>query len=287
MSDTTGSGVTEFILGKGFFQQFALVLVIMVLLFIVFSIIEYLYLSFISIGSRSRELVPYTVPAEDSQITIIQNPFDKEAKTIPFSDNERSGIEFTYSFYLYVNPSTFTGEQVLFSVFNKGYTRPFPLMGPGVFVKGNENALRFVMNTYKNPYTYMDVENIPVRKWFHCAMVCRKNAIEVYINGNLRKRMPFQDTLPYQNFQNLNLFSPLKFIIRKEPTTAGLKEDIRVEGSFRGSLSNLTYLSYAASFTEIQALMTLGISPNIKKKTEDLPPYLVDTYWTTSYQQQN
>jgi hypothetical protein len=287
MSDTTGSGVTEFIFGKGFFQQFALVLVVLTLLFFVFVIIEYLYLSFLSIGSRSRQLVPYTVPAEDSQITIIQNPFDKNSQTIPFSDNERTGIEFTYSFYLYVNPSTFNGENVLFSVFHKGYIRPFPLMGPAVFIKGNENALRVVMNTYKNPYSYIDVENIPVRKWFHVALVCRKNALEVYINGNLRKRMPFEDTLPYQNFQNLILFSPLKFMIRKEPTTAGLKEDIRIEGNFRGTLSNMSYLSYAASFTEIQSLMNLGVSSKIKKRTEDTPPYLVDTYWTTSYQQQN
>jgi hypothetical protein len=160
-------------------------------------------------------------------------------------------------------------------------------MGPGVFVKGDSNSLRVVMNTYKNPYTYVDVENIPVRKWFHVVVLCRKNSLEVYINGNLRKKLPFEGSLPYQNFQNLILFNPLKMIIRKEPTHAGLKEDIRFDGPFRGSLSNLIYLSYAASFTEIQALMTKGVSSKIAKQTTDVPPYLVDTYWTTSYQQMN
>ena len=286
MSDTGGSAVTEFLLGKGFFQQLVLVLVVLALLFFVFATVEYLFLSYQSIGSRSLELVPETVTAEDEQITIIQNPFEKRAKTIPVSDNERSGIEFTYSFYLYVNPSTFTGEDVLFSVFHKGYTTPFPLMGPAVFVKGNTNALRVVMNTYRNPYTYIDIENIPVRKWFHCVVLCRKNALEVYINGNLRKKLSFEDTLPYQNFQNLILFSPLKFNLFKSQYVT-LTEDMRVQGAFRGNLSNLFYLPYAASFTEIQSLMNLGVSSKTRKKTADTPPYLVDTYWTTSYQQQN
>lgn len=287
MSDTTGSGVTEFLLGKGFFQQVVLVLVILTLLFFVFLTFEYVFLSFMSIGGRTLELVPQTVTAEDRQITIIQNPSDPKSQTIPLSDNERTGIEFTYSFYLYVNPSTFTGQDVLFHVFHKGYTTPYPLMGPGVFVKGNTNALRIVMNTYKNPYTYMDIENIPIRKWFHCVVLCRKNSLEVYINGNLRKKLPFEGTLPYQNFQNIILFNPLKMTFRKEPIYAGLKEDIRVEGAFRGNLSNMIYLSYAASFTEIQGLMTLGVSSKTTKQTADTPPYLVDTYWTTSYQQQN
>ena len=286
MSDTTGSAVTEFLLGKGFFQQLVLVLVVLALLFFVFATIEYLFLTYQSIGSRSLELVPETVTAEDEQITIIQNPFEKRAKTIPVSDNERSGIEFTYSFYLYVNPSTFTGEDVLFSVFHKGYTTPFPLMGPAVFVKGSSNSLRVVMNTYKNPYTYLDIENIPVRKWFHCVVLCRKNALEVYINGNLRKKLPFEDTLPYQNFQNLILFSPLKFNLFKSQYVT-LTEDMRVQGAFRGNLSNLIYFPYAASFTEIQSLMNLGVSSKTRKKTADTPPYLVDTYWTTSYQQLN
>lgn len=263
-----------------------LVLVVLALLFVVFITLEFVFLSFQRIGGQVLKLVPETVTAEDEQITILQNPSDPQAKTIPVSDNERTGIEFSYSFYLYVNPSTFTGEDVLKHVFHKGYTTPFPLMGPAVYVKGNTNALRIVMNTYKNPYTYMDVENIPIRKWFHVVVLCRKNSLEVYINGNLRKKMAFEDTLPYQNFQNLILFSPLKMNLFKSQYVT-LKEDMRVQGAFQGNLSNLFYFPYALSFTEIQSLMTLGVSSSTRKRSADVPPYLVDTYWTTSYQQQN
>lgn len=288
MSDTSGSVVTEFLFGTGFFQQVVLVLVVLTLMFLVFMTIEYAFLTFQSVGGRLLELVPETVTAEDEQITIIQNPFDKKSKTIPVSDNERTGIEFTYSFYLFVNPSTFPpdGGDVLKHVFHKGYTTPYPLMGPGVFVKGNTNALRVVMNTYKNPYTYLDVENIPVRKWFHCVVLCRKNSLEVYINGNLRKKLQFEGTLPYQNFQDLTLFSTFNGTFFKSQYVT-LKEDIRFQGAFNGNLSNMVYLPYAASFTEIQGLMNLGVSSQTRKKTADTPPYLVDTYWTTSYQLQN
>jgi hypothetical protein len=275
----------DLILGKGFFQQVLLTILVLSLLFFFFISLEFLLVSYQRIGGKTVQLIPMTVTAEDKMLTFQQNrnQFD-DAKQIPLSDNERSGIEFSYSFYLFIHPSTFTGEDVLFHVMHKGYLNPWPLMGPGVFVRGNDNTLRVVMNTYRNAYTYMDVENIPVRKWFHCVIVCRKNALEVYINGNLRKRLPFEGTLPYQNFQNLICFSPLKkTLMGSQVPSLGANNNLRFEGAFRGNMSNLTYLAYAVSYTEIQSLMEMGVSKKTMSSQLDKPPYLVDTYWTTSY----
>lgn len=287
MSSNTnqGSAALELVSGKGFFQQVLLVLVILSLLFFVFISLEYLILSYQRIGGKNVQLLPLTVTAEDKMLTFQQNKNQYgNAKQIPLSDNERTGIEFTYSFFLFIHPSTFTGEDTLHHVMHKGYVSPWPLMGPGVFVRGNDNTLRVVMNTYRNAYTYMDVENIPVRKWFHCILLCRKNSLEVYINGNLRKKLPFEGTLPYQNFQNLICFSPLKKIIYgSQVPSLGTDNNLNFAGSFRGNLSNLIYLAYAASFTEIQSLMDLGVSKKTLSSEMDKPPYLVDTYWTTSY----
>jgi hypothetical protein len=271
--------------GKGFFQQVLLVLVLLSLLFFVFISLEYIIRSVKRIGEKHVELIPMTVTAEDKMLTFQQNKTNfPDARQIPLSDNERSGIEFTYSFYLFIHPSTFTGNDTLHHVFHKGYINPWPLMGPGVFVRGNSNTLRVVMNTYRNAYTFMDVENIPVRKWFHCALVCNRNALEIYINGNLRKKLPFEGTLPYQNYQNLICFSPLKKIIMgSQVPSLGMDNNLNFEGSFRGNLSNLLYMAYAASFTEIQGLLELGVSKKTMSAQLDKPPYLVDTYWTTSY----
>jgi hypothetical protein len=286
-NSNTGSGsiVLDLVAGKGFFQQMLLVLLILSLLMFLFISFEFVLISYNRIGSKFVELVPMTVTAEDKMLVFQQNQTTyPEGKMIPLSDNERSGIEFTYSFYLFVNPSTFSGEDVLYHVFHKGYLSPWPLMGPGVFVRGNNNTLRVVMNTYRSAYTYVDVENIPVRKWFHCALVCNRNSLEIYINGNLRKKLPFEGTLPYQNFQNLVCFSTVKKVIRgSQVASLGSGNDIRLEGAFRGNLSNLKYLAYAASFTEIQNLMDMGVSKKTMSAQMDKPPYLVDTYWTTSY----
>jgi hypothetical protein len=287
-NSNSGTGPLSLVMGKGFFQQVLLVLVVLSLLFFFFISIEYLLMSYQRIGGKNVQLLPLTVTAEDKMLTFQQNKGKfQDAKQIPLSDNERTGIEFTYSFYLFIHPSTFTGEDVLFHVMHKGYINPWPLMGPGLFVKGNNNTLRVVMNTYRNAYTYMDVENIPVRKWFHCALLCRKNSLEIYINGNLRKKLPFEGTLPYQNFQNLICFSPLKkIVLGSQVPSLGTGNDLRFEGAFRGNMSNLVYLAYAASFTEIQSLMDMGVSKKTMSAQMDKPPYLVDTYWTTSYQLQ-
>lgn len=287
MSSNTnqGSGATDLLMGKGFFQQVLFVLVILSLLFFLFISLEFLIMSYQRIGGKHVQLLPLTVTAEDKMLTFQQNKTQyADAKQIPLSDNERTGIEFTYSFYLFIHPSTFTGEDTLYHVMHKGYINPWPLMGPGVFVRGNSNTLRIVMNTYRNAYTYMDVENIPVRKWFHCVLLCRKNALEIYINGNLRKKLPFEGTLPYQNFQNLICFSPLKkTVLGSQVPSLGQGKDLRFDGSFRGNMSNLIYLAYAASFTEIQSLMDLGVSKKTLSSQMDKPPYLIDTYWTTTY----
>lgn len=286
-NSNTGSGnvLLELVSGKGFFQQVLLVLVILSLLFFFFVSLEYVLRSYNQIGSKHVQLIPMTVSAEDKVLIFQQNRTRyPDAKSIPLSDNERSGIEFTYSFYLLVHPSTFSGSDVLYHVFHKGYLSPWPLMGPGVFVRGNNNTLRVVMNTYRNAYTFVDVENIPVRKWFHCAIVCNRNSLEIYINGNLRKKLPFEGTLPYQNFQNLVCFSTSKKIIQgSQVPSLGMGNNLQFEGAFRGNLSNLTYIAYAVSFTEIQALMDMGVSKKTMSAQMDKPPYLVDTYWTTSY----
>jgi hypothetical protein len=288
MSDAANSdsGFVGLIAGKGFFQQVLLVLITLTILFFLFVTVEYLVISFMRMGSKMVELMPYTIAAEDKQYVFRQdlNKYP-DGKQLLFSDNERTGTEFSYSFFLYVNPSTFSGDDVLKHVFHKGFTIPWPLLGPGVFVKGDSNTLRIIMNSYKNPMTFVDVENIPVRKWFHCVLICRKNNLEVYLNGNLIKKLPFEGSLAYQNFQDLTLFSTMNFSLSKT-TTVSLEKPLRFNGAFSGSLSNLFYFAYALSYTEIQALTAKGISSKTLTKAQDMPPYLTDTYWTTSYQQQ-
>lgn len=286
MSDTTDTGLLGFVMGRGFFQQTLLVVILVIILVVIAMTLEYLYIAYVKIGSSTIQIMPYTISSEDKSYTFPQDPSKMGAKQLKLSDNEKTGIEFTYSMYMYVNPSTFTGEKKLYHVMHKGYNTPWPLMGPGVFLRGDTNTLRVVMNTYDQPYTYLDIDNIPVRKWFHVAIVIRKNTLEVYINGNLRSKLGFEGTLPYQNFQDLHLFSNTKMTLQSSLIPSIPQgEAIEFDGAFRGNISNLQYLAYAATFTEIQALMNLGVAAKTLTADKDVPPYLIDTYWATSYQQ--
>jgi hypothetical protein len=259
-------------------------LVIIILVILVFLTAQFIYTYITNARNRFQTLLDYTANAEDMTITVRQDASKyPDAKPIGLSMNERTGIEFSYSLYMYINSSTFTGNSSFKHVFHKGYSTPWPLMGPGVFVHGDSNTLRVMMNTYKNPYTYADVKNIPVQKWFHLVLNCYKGGLDIFVNGNLANRITFKDTLPYQNFQDIILFSSSKInSLRGSGIPALNGDDFQLEGAFNGYVSNFTYARYALSIQEIQNLMTAGPSSKVKQKAMDKPPYMGDDWWANS-----
>ena len=254
------------------------------ILFMVLFTVELLYRTTMDARTRFQTLMDYTAAAEDMSLVIHQDASKyTDAKTIGLSMNERTGIEFSYSFYLYVNPATFSGNKTFKHVFHKGYATPWPLMAPGVFLHSDTNTMRVVMNTYKNPYTYADVKNIPVQKWFHVVLNSYKGGLDIFVNGNLANRISFADTVPYQNFQDIVIFSNANINTLRGSSIPSLNgEDFQFEGAFKGYLSNLTYARYALSVNEIQRLLNAGPSSKLKQKQMDKPPYLADDWWANS-----
>jgi hypothetical protein len=228
-------------------------------------------------------LMDYTAGSEDKALAVHQDPVKfQDAKTILFSENEPTGIEFAYSFYLFVNHNTFTGESVLHHVWHKGYGCIWPLMGPGVFIRSDTNALRVVMNTYENPYSYVDIMNIPVGKWFHVVLNCRRAGMEVYVNGNLANKIRFENTMPYQNFEDIIIFSNANFTL-PSIVPALNSETLRTQGAFKGYMSSFVHARYALSYSEIQKFYNAGPSTKMKSENLTLPPYLSDGWWNTTY----
>jgi hypothetical protein len=224
-------------------------------------------------------------------IVVRQDPSDPNAKMLLHSDNEFTGVEFTYSFFLFVDPATFDTSNGLKHVFYKGYSTPFPLLGPAVFVRSDENTLRIFMNSYKSWYSYVDIQNVPVQKWFYVAIVFRANTLEVYINGNLKGRIPMEKTYPYQNYQNLIVFGKSTFnsnttLGNKLVNLQGVEEDFKVTGTMAGQLSRFYHYRYALSFAEIQANANMGPSSTIDMPTTQsansyLQNSLVDSWYTS------
>jgi hypothetical protein len=249
----------------------------------------------------------YPVTGSESK-TFVQDPNHSANKTLPFSENQLTGIEFSYSTFLYLSDKNDDNKEGWRTVFYKGYTSgPFPLMGPGVFISSSSAAvrasdgslqnaanggaptLRVMMNTYENWFNAVDVKQIPFNKWFHLCLVLRNNTLEVYVNGNLANKKTFSGTLPYQNYGSLNLFPTLKTIptqFKNDSTNTVNKngippgENFIINGAASGYISNLYYFSYAMSYSEIQSMLNLGPSSEFDMGDMDRPPYLIDSWWS-------
>ena len=269
--------------GPGTFSQVLLSLAVIIILYLALVSFENIYNYMNQLSLNRVNLMSDTYSMDDKSITIDVNPNSPHGKQVALSNNERSGPEFTYSFFLNIAPNAFREERGLMHIFHKGYASEYPLLGPGVFLRSDTNCLRFYMNTFKTWNTYVEVDNIPVGKWFHVAFVCRSTHAEVYINGNLKSKLSFDGYQPYQNYENVIFFSQRRIKLPK--TIPSLDEEgFDVFGAAKGFMSRMTYFNYALSYTEINKMMNEGPSKKLSSKgVSNPPPYLDDTWWTSVY----
>jgi hypothetical protein len=270
-------GFNDYIIGGGILPQIILAVVIVFVLHMGLIALDTFIKVYRRMGGSRTELMPNTYLAESTTIQVRQNPNLKDANPIYMSDNELTGTEFSYSFYLNVNKNTFSGDDQLAHVFHKGNSTLFPLLGPGVFINRKSNVMRIYMNSYKTWNNYCEVDNIPVGKWFHTSLVFKNNHLEIYINGNMIKKLSFEDSVPYQNYGDYYFFSMNKFI-----NNSACIEDFKVTGPFSGLLSRCRYFNYALSYSEIQSAMNEGPSDVIETQNMGgVPPYMIDNWWVS------
>lgn len=274
---------TSIIQGSGLPAQIGMALFIIVFLYLAFASVEAIYNYANRLAMNRTELLPITYSTEDKTYTVIQNPNDPNAKSIALSDNERTGPEFSYSFFIMVHPSAFRQEQGLLHIFHKGNPNQWPLQGPGVYMLSNTNTLKIYMNTFKTWNNSIEIENIPISKWVHVAIICKAAHLEVFINGNLSKRMGFDGYAPYQNYGDICCFSQRRITIPKTVPSVG-ENGFDVFGAMKGMFSRMIYFNYALSYTEINTMMNQGPSSTYAGSKDGMPgPYLDDTWWTKGY----
>jgi hypothetical protein len=269
----------------GTISQFLFGITLVVVLYLTLLFIEVIYKYVNRLTMYRTALLPHTYSTEYTTITLPQNPNTNKSTAVALSSDERTGVEFSYVFYLNVNPSTFKQEHGLQHIFHKGYSAQFPLLAPGVYMRSDTNTLRVYMNTYKTWNNYVEVDNIPVGKWVHVAILCKNNALEVFINGNLAKKLSFDGYAPYQNYQDIICFSQRRVTLKHSIVPSTDEHGLDVFGAMKGLVSNLTYFSYALGYAEIQDLMNEGPSKKMASamETGNLPPYLDDTWWSQGY----
>ena len=185
----------------------------------------------------------------------------------------KDGMEFTYSFWMLIMDIGYNNGKWK-HVFHKGNDSSYPNRAPGVWLHPTKNSLRIYMNTFDNILDYIDVDDIPVKKWF-CVQVMIQNVhshtenptdiiaqdkshvLDIYLNGQLKKSKLFE-SVPKQNNGDIwvNLF-----------------------GGYEGYLSKLRYFSEAIDEETIEGIVKEGPASVITSDTGEMPPYLDDAWW--------
>jgi len=183
-------------------------------------------------------------------VQIKQDPKDSNSVTVLRSNNQPSGIEFSWSVWLYINnvqpvvpPATGTKYQ---HIFHKG-VQSFTANGiaavnnaPGVYLSSSTDpTLHIIMDTVVNTSQtnqIIDINNIPLQKWFHLLVRMQNTSMDVYINGVITSHIILQN-VPKQNYQDV-------FACQN--------------GGFSGNLSNLRYYDRALNVFDINSIVNAG-----------------------------
>jgi len=191
---------------------------------------------------------------------VLQDPKNDEAKTIIPSENEAGGLEFTYTLWMKIDSWSHKYGHWK-HVFHKGNSSTWPLRAPGVYLHPTENKLRIYMNTYTQIGEWTDVDNIPLKKWFHVAVSVKQRNLDIFINGNLIKRHKLSG-LPKQNYGDVYI--------------------TQFKG-YDGLLSNMRYFNYYLDFSELNDIVNVGPSNVMEEAAEaSKPPYLSYNWWANS-----
>lgn len=259
---------------------------------IIFSILFY-------IGSKmiyyfiSPSETPYLINGmkdATAALTITQNIGQKTSIPLLRSINQYGGVEFTYSFWIYVSEINFNDTIDYKHVFNKGSGPSTigeggsglfgPNNAPGVYLySGKKNLSDNLIEQYpvlgmlvrinvfhnnesvkKAYYDDIYVDAIPIKKWVGIIIrVTTQNICDIYINGTLTKRHKLSNIVK-QNYDDLY---------------------VNYNGGFTGNLSDLKYYNYAVGTLEIDSLTTKGPNLKIEKNSniENSKPQYLSSQW--------
>lgn len=192
------------------------------------------------------------------------------------SNNQKTGLEFTWSVWLNIHDATSTKYHHIFHKGNNNYnTDHATLVGiatvnnaPGVYVKKKQDGslyLRIYMDSITggafngNDNIYIDVSEIPIKKWFHLAIRIQNALLDIYVNGIISGRITFTN-VPKQNYSDIY---------------------VGCNGGFSGELSDLIYYDRALTVFDINNIILKN--PNLTKSNSDNSSYGFYSYISSNW----
>ena len=247
-------GYYEQVTGNSTIMLILKIVLAFILLIIVINIIKYFYVKWDMNKTGSPILIDGTKNAKQA-LVISQDPNHTNYIPIKRSVNQ-NGIEFSYAFWFVISDFTYKNGEWK-HMFHKGNSSSYPNRAPGVWIHPTNNIIRIYMNTMQNILEYVDIDNIPIRKWVHMVITVQNRYLNIYVNGFLKIRKELT-SLPRQNYGNVwtNLF-----------------------GGYEGYLSKLQYFDRAITPFDIDGLVSNGPGIGACIDTNEIPPYLDDSWW--------
>jgi hypothetical protein len=284
ISSATSSMATPFTQSQssanGFFSANSVVakFVFLITVLIVFTVLVNLGVS--AVGYlMSKSASPYLVKGMISGtqgIVVSQNPQDQSSELILRSSDQPTGLEFTWSIWLLIDPSNYKNStlNVAKHIFNKGTPNynadGFAAVsnGPGLYLTDffvnntvqTTGTITVKIDTVDGDTKTETVPNIPFSKWFHITIRAQNNAVDIYVNGTISKRINMTAVI-MQNYYNVNVCQ---------------------NNGFLGKLSNLRYFNRALSAYDINSIVSVGPSLVAASDTADARAsayYLADSWF--------
>jgi hypothetical protein len=211
--------------------------------------------------------------------TISQDPVDPESVLVKRSNNESSGIEFTWSTWILIDEIPEYNEVEHFQhIFHKGINEfkeggngiATTTNSPGLYIKPFRSTttdatiatLRVIMSTNQDGNSnHIDIDDIPLKKWVNVIIRMQNTIVDVYINGTISGRLNLTD-VPLQNYYPVQICK---------------------EGGFSGYLSNLRYYDYAMNIFQVSKIVAAGPNTDLDKsgtKLEKNYNYLSTSWYT-------
>jgi hypothetical protein len=249
---------SEFINSNGLVARIAFILLVLVCFIVLFRL-GVLAVAYFLGKPRNPYIVKGLITGNTSA-SFSPDDTGTNPVTIQRSNNQSTGMEFTWSVWLNITNAPAPG--VYQHVFHKGSAdlTTDKTQSPGLYIYRPSTAstastdnihLRVNMSSYdpSTPLYTVDLDNIPLKKWIHVAIRLENTLMDVYVNGTLAQRVIFQNTLPRQNYGSVYVCQPVS------NSSAG----------FGGFLSNLRYYDHALNVFSITNIVASG--PNLTPST--------------------
>ena len=247
--------------------------------FLILIIIVFIFVLNLGISLLSKWFEPSENPylingriAGNNAMVIKQDPNDEDSILVKRSNNQNTGLEFTWSSWIYIKE--LPSDNSYHHIFNKGNKEFIPgsdiNIGSGIASINNCPGLYLTKSTDNDSHTAtlhlvvntsgttsgsvgeetMNITDIPIKNWINVIIRCKNTMIDVYINGTIADRLNLSGA-PIQNFNDVNVCQ---------------------NGGFNGSLSALLYYSKAIDIFKINKIVSDGpLLDAPSTDTDDLP----------------